>query len=472
MRAVAVNQLEARSEAPAADAAPEPGRSDRAARHAIFPGALGAATLVALSWVAYRTGALELGWPLWEALGGGSTRAAAALSTLLACGLLMFVAEAALCAYTFHGRYLSVDPKLRSGRWGAFLADCLAEYAANLALLLGATVFIEHAVQFDHQNPASQYTPWFALMELLVRGYLWLGLPYVLATRALQHDPAADRKDASQLVRRPLLRLWRWLARRPPEAAHALGEGSRTALLGVLVKLFFLPLMTVMFAHFFEVLVGSWRLYLDGTPSPPGRAAAAYDAGLALFLGIDVGVAFCGYLLTTRWTKNTNVSVEPTLLGWFVTVCCYPPFHTVVGTFFPLAEEASFLALPSPCMVSAIVALSLSGYAVYALATVFLGLRFSNLTHRGIVTRGPYALVRHPAYAAKCFAWWSAVAPFVVHELVRAPSFRSAFPLAGLAVQTGFYYLRAVTEERHLGADPAYAEYSAKVKYRFIPGLA
>jgi protein-S-isoprenylcysteine O-methyltransferase Ste14 len=33
------------------------------------------------------------------------------------------------------------------------------------------------------------------------------------------------------------------------------------------------------------------------------------------------------------------------------------------------------------------------------------------------------------------------------------------------------YFLRAITEERHLGNDPDYREYCKKVRYRFVPGV-
>ena len=33
------------------------------------------------------------------------------------------------------------------------------------------------------------------------------------------------------------------------------------------------------------------------------------------------------------------------------------------------------------------------------------------------------------------------------------------------------YYLRAITEERHLIKDPEYQEYAKKVKHRFIPKI-
>src|SRR3546814_17210443 len=52
--------------------------------------------------------------------------------------------------------------------------------------------------------------------------------------------------------------------------------------------------------------------------------------------------------------------------------------------------------------------------AVYAWATMAFGIRFSNLTHRGIITHGPYALTRHPAYIAKNLSWWVGSMPFLV----------------------------------------------------------
>src|SRR3546814_20885855 len=45
--------------------------------------------------------------------------------------------------------------------------------------------------------------------------------------------------------------------------------------------------------------------------------------------------------------------------------------------------------------------------AIYAWATVAFGLRFSNLTHRGILTHGPYRWTRHPAYLSKNLFWRS-----------------------------------------------------------------
>ena len=40
--------------------------------------------------------------------------------------------------------------------------------------------------------------------------------------------------------------------------------------------------------------------------------------------------------------------------------------------------------------------------------------RFSNLTHRGIITNGPYRYSKHPAYLAKNLSWWLVSMPFMI----------------------------------------------------------
>jgi len=49
---------------------------------------------------------------------------------------------------------------------------------------------------------------------------------------------------------------------------------------------------------------------------------------------------------------------------------------------------------------------------IYVLATVAFGIRFSNLTHRGILTNGPYRFTKHPAYVSKNLSWWMVSVPF------------------------------------------------------------
>jgi protein-S-isoprenylcysteine O-methyltransferase Ste14 len=108
--------------------------------------------------------------------------------------------------------------------------------------------------------------------------------------------------------------------------------------------------------------------------------------------------------------------------------------------------------------------------AIYSWASLALGLKASNLTNRGIVSRGPYAFVRHPAYAAKNLAWWIGALPNLYFLFAAGHAKATAYALFALCGWTAIYALRAITEERHLLlADNGYAQYMARVKWRFIP---
>jgi protein-S-isoprenylcysteine O-methyltransferase Ste14 len=99
----------------------------------------------------------------------------------------------------------------------------------------------------------------------------------------------------------------------------------------------------------------------------------------------------------------------------------------------------------------AILALTL----LYLSATIQFGLRFSNLTHRGILTNGPYRWLKHPAYVAKNLNWWLISLPFLSTVGI-GESIRLSMLLIGVNT---IYYLRAKTEEAHLSVDPVYREY-------------
>ena len=95
--------------------------------------------------------------------------------------------------------------------------------------------------------------------------------------------------------------------------------------------------------------------------------------------------------------------------------------------------------------------------AIYAWATVAFGLRFSNLTYRGVLTNGPYAWTRHPAYLSKNLFWWCATLPFLAASGLTSDAVRNT---AILALVSAVYFWRAKTEERHLsGEDEKYVAY-------------
>ena len=131
----------------------------------------------------------------------------------------------------------------------------------------------------------------------------------------------------------------------------------------------------------------------------------------------------------------------------------YEPFFGVTSQFFPLVRQNP-IALPGFIM-GTLKVVTLVLYTLYGWATVALLFKASNLTNRGIVTWGPYKYLRHPAYIGKNLAWWLEMVPFLHH-------LPNIIFLLGLNF---IYYLRAVTEERHLSLDPAYRSYKKATRW-------
>ena len=65
--------------------------------------------------------------------------------------------------------------------------------------------------------------------------------------------------------------------------------------------------------------------------------------------------------------------------------------------------------------------------------------------------------------------------PYAIYQALSQPSWDSFGALlvnfVGLLSLSGLYYLRALTEERHLSKDPEYQDYMKRVPFRFIPGV-
>ena len=183
-----------------------------------------------------------------------------------------------------------------------------------------------------------------------------------------------------------------------------------------------------------------------------------------LFL-VDVMVGAVGYIVTLRPLDAHIRSGNPFLGGWLAALVCYPPFvwgilgngqvmsyeHNV-GTWHGWMEGNELLL-----WLWAGLLVFLTG--IYAWATFAFGIRFSNLTYRGVLTNGPYRFTRHPAYLSKNLFWWCSVMPFLVVNGSMTDAIRNTFFL--LCVN-GIYYWRARTEEAHLLAeDEKYREYYA-----------
>lgn len=180
----------------------------------------------------------------------------------------------------------------------------------------------------------------------------------------------------------------------------------------------------------------------------------------AMFL-VDVAFATVGYLMTMRPLDAHIRSANPYAAGWMAALICYPPFLLMSDggplDYHPATQDWAAWMDGHPALLTVTGATLVFLTGIYAWATVAFGLRFSNLTNRGILTHGPYRWSKHPAYLAKNSFWWLATLPFLATSGNFTDMVRNSVILAMI---NGVYYWRARTEERHLMADPAYRAYA------------
>jgi len=183
---------------------------------------------------------------------------------------------------------------------------------------------------------------------------------------------------------------------------------------------------------------------------------------VSLMFVIDVALATTGYMLTMRPLDAHIRSATPYAAGWIAALICYPPFVLMSNggplDYHPGTAEWSFWMNGNAWLLTPTAVILVALTAIYAWATMAFGIRFSNLTDRGILTHGPYAFTKHPAYLSKNLFWWLSTLPFLVTTHSTIDAIRDT---ALLACVSGVYYWRARTEEWHLRNDPAYIEYEA-----------
>ena len=233
---------------------------------------------------------------------------------------------------------------------------------------------------------------------------------------------------------------------------------SRSAIVehlsGWIIKGFFLPLMFSFLAWQIPGYNADLTRFLNDL-----TFLNFFGATVDLIFVVDLVFATAGYILMVRILDSHLRWAEPTTIGWFVAIICYEPFsgnridtenlmhHGPVNWIFWLSPYPVFQA----AWGSVIILLS----SIYAWATVAFGCRFSNLTHRGIVTSGPYRFTKHPAYITKNISWWLILVPSI-DPSNPVTAIKQCLVLAGV---NGIYYLRAKTEERNLRRDPVYIAY-------------
>jgi protein-S-isoprenylcysteine O-methyltransferase Ste14 len=172
---------------------------------------------------------------------------------------------------------------------------------------------------------------------------------------------------------------------------------------------------------------------------------------------------------TSRYNLHTADIIWMTgaaLMGVFSLVRIPP--KTVTVTANSIAATAGMMILPTlikPGLASVGLlnqtgtALELIGVIFTQLARVYLGRSFGLLpANRGIVSKGPFRLMRHPIYVG----WF---------VLTLGYAFIYPRPRNFVVIVAALLFMmwRIAQEEDLLGLDPEYRAYREKVRYRLIP---
>jgi len=316
------------------------------------------------------------------------------------------------------------------------------DFGRVLTKLLGLFLVLAPFALFYWMTPeynGSFYDPLYRFLRRFALTFA-IGAPlYIFMIDGQMRQP----KDAYWQLGRVALGRWR--------------DASKTDIANLyrtwLVKAYFVPIM-------FVWLNGSARNVVSfdlGTAS--WANLRAYDFLYDFIFFVDLLFCTVGYAMSFRVTDSHVRTAEPTMLGWAVALFCYPPFYNLMSRQYVPYDSAFFgrWLEPHPALRWAWAIVVLGLITIYVLATIAFGVRFSNLTHRGILTNGPYRYTKHPAYVSKNLSWWLVSVPFLLTDGNPLSSLKRCI---ALGIINFMYFMRAKTEERHLSRDPIYVAYA------------
>lgn len=295
---------------------------------------------------------------------------------------------------------------------------------------------------------APTYAPLFSLAESVVPTIAVVSAIYLVLAERLKPAPSDFHYQCGLLA---TLR-WRkvdW---------EVMKEGS----LGLLVRIFFLPLNFCTVVNFAMLVRAQESAVLTDTASYAQMHSAVMSAiYLVMIVTIVPGYLFSARLLNTHFRK-----VDKTWFAWAVTMACYPPFVAgVFGLWFnyhgefasaPYTKEWMVAFANIPWLLSAVGACIIVSELIHLWGEAIMGIRASNLSHRGIITNGPFRATRHPIYVSKCVGWCLIAVPFLMGD-TWLDSVRLTLLFTGVC---GIYLMRAWAEERLLATDPDYVTYA------------
>ena len=158
-------------------------------------------------------------------------------------------------------------------------------------------------------------------------------------------------------------------------------------------------------------------------------------------------------VIITMVFRTPPVRITPNPWYWLLTLVA-----SYQGFFLSAFAQRGAAIAPSVLTNS----ISLFALAVAVYARLSLGRSMGLVpAQRVIITRGAYRFVRHPIYAGIFIGYISFMLRMYSPRIV-------IMTLIGI----GLYVVKSFIEEGFLKEDPEYADYFARVRWRWFPGLA
>jgi hypothetical protein len=248
---------------------------------------------------------------------------------------------------------------------------------------------------------------------------------------------------------------------------------ARDGALSMLVRTIFLPLNFCFIVENLRLLRSrQWEKILEFlTPESHALIMSAIYAVLIIAI-------IPGYIFSFRLLNTHTRAIDRSWMGWVVTLSCYPPLLSGIFSqwlaYNPYRFSEPFMK-PwimlfqdyTPLFYSVGIGIIFCELVHYWGESI-IGIRSSNLTNRGIITNGPFRLLRHPVYFIKCVGWFLAAWPLIMSD-DPLDCLRYTIMFLGVCM---IYYLRSIAEERMLSTDPDYVAYAHWMdKHGLLAGL-
>lgn len=286
------------------------------------------------------------------------------------------------------------------------------------------------------------YTPFFSL----VSDYWPVMLTVVLINVTVVHFTMRRRRDGLWQLGQLVLTF----GQHSPKI-----QDLKVYLFSLGIKGFFLPLM-------FCYLVEDWTYLASMSLWASADFSDVYNYLFRFSFFFDLTIVIIGYATATRLLNSHIRWTETTVSGWLVCIVCYAPFWQLLSRdYFNYVEDSFGWGVwlwDYPVLYGLWGGMILVLLAIYTLAEARMGLRFSNLTYRGLACDFPYSVSKHPAYLTKNLTWWLISIPFIAVDFWTG--IMNCIALLGLNF---LYFIRAWHEERCLSLAPSYRAYKRHI---------